>query len=212
MEENGFMDATLATATSQLRLAGSDLSSQSHVCAFFTGTDDYYKVLLPFIVDGFPAGDRAFHIVDGARQQDHRLRLIGAGIPLEHAEATGQIEIRNWEDAHLRSDHFDQRAMLALIQDVLPQARVRGYRLTRFVANMEWGLTGLPGVEDIVEYESRLNSILPNFPDPVICTYDLDRFSAGLVMDIMRVHPLVIIAGMLHENPFYVPTSEFVAN
>jgi hypothetical protein len=206
------MNATLVPASSLGRLAGSDLGSQTHICAFFNGTDDYYQTLLPFMVEGFPAGDRAFHIVDGARQHDHRLRLIEAGIPLDQAEAAGQIEIRNWEDAHLRSDHFDQRAMLALIQDVLPQARSRGYRLTRFVANMEWGLTGLPGVEDIVEYESRLNEILPNFPDPVICTYDLDRFSARIVIDIMRVHPLVIVAGMLHENPFYVPPSEFVAS
>jgi hypothetical protein len=206
------MTATTDRSPSQVRLAGSDLSKGTHICAFFTGADDYYKVLLPFIVDGFPAGDRAFHIVDGARQHDHRLRLIEAGIPLEQAEAAGQIEIRNWVDAHLRSDRFDQGAMLALIQEVLPQARIRGYRLTRFVANMEWGLTGLPGVEDIVEYESRLNDILPNFPDPVICTYDLDQFSAGVVIDIMRVHPLVIVAGMLQENPFYVRPSEYLAN
>lgn len=206
------MDATLAQGPSQVRLAGSDLGAGTHICAFFTGADDYYQVLLPFIVEGFPAGDRAFHIVDGARQRDHRLRLIEAGISLEQAEAAGQIEIRNWVDAHLRSDRFDQHAMLALIQEVLPEARSRGYRLTRFVANMEWGLTGLPGVEDIVEYESRLNDILPNFPDPVICTYDLEQFSAGLVIDIMRVHPLVIIAGMLQENPFYVPPSEYIAS
>ncbi len=29
-------------------------------------------------------------------------------------------------------------------------------------------------------------------------------------MDIMRTHPMVIIGGILQENPFFVPPSEFL--
>jgi hypothetical protein len=43
-----------------------------------------------------------------------------------------------------------------------------------------------------------------------ICNYDLSKFSASVAMDIMRTdimrtHPLVIIGGLLRENPFFVP-------
>ena len=65
-------------------------------------------------------------------------------------------------------------------------------------------------MEDIVEYESRLNYTLPNYSDPVICTYDLSRFSAGVAMDILRTHPMVILGGVLQENPLYVPPDEFL--
>ena len=44
----------------------------------------------------------------------------------------------------------------------------------------------------------------------VICTYDLSRFEASVVMDIMRTHPMVIIGGILQENPFYVPPDEML--
>ena len=30
-------------------------------------------------------------------------------------------------------------------------------------------------------------------------------------MDIMRTHPMVIIGGILQENPFFVPPDEFLA-
>jgi hypothetical protein len=30
------------------------------------------------------------------------------------------------------------------------------------------------------------------------------------VVDIMRTHPMVIIGGLLHENPFFVPPDEFL--
>jgi hypothetical protein len=41
-------------------------------------------------------------------------------------------------------------------------------------------------------------------------TYDLQKFSASMVMDIMRTHPMVIIGGLMQENPFFVPPDEFL--
>ena len=38
-----------------------------------------------------------------------------------------------------------------------------------------------------------------------MCCYDLTQFGAGLVMDVLRTHPMAIIGGTLHENPFFVP-------
>jgi hypothetical protein len=51
---------------------------------------------------------------------------------------------------------------------------------------------------------------LPNYDNVVICTYDLAKFSAGLVMDMLRTHPAVIVGGILQENPFYVPPDQFL--
>jgi hypothetical protein len=31
-----------------------------------------------------------------------------------------------------------------------------------------------------------------------------------VAMDIMRTHPLVIIGGLLRENPFFVPPEQFL--
>jgi MEDS: MEthanogen/methylotroph, DcmR Sensory domain len=118
--------------------------------------------------------------------------------------------VRGWGRAHLRGDRFDQKAMLALLEEVLTGARGQGFPLTRWVASMEWGLEDRPGVKDILEYETRLNYVLPNYDDVVICTYDLAKFDAGLVMDMLRTHPAVIIGGILQENPFYVPPDQFL--
>jgi hypothetical protein len=110
----------------------------------------------------------------------------------------------------LRGDCFDQDAMLALVEEVLQSGAASGYSLTRLVAHMEWALLDKPGVDDLLEYETRLNYLLPKHDDPVICTYDLSKFGAGVVMDIMRTHPVVIIGGVLQENPFFVPPDQFL--
>jgi hypothetical protein len=43
-----------------------------------------------------------------------------------------------------------------------------------------------------------------------VCTYDVTKFSAAVVMDILRTHPQVIVGGILRENPFYVSPDEFL--
>lgn len=94
-------------------------------------------------------------------------RLRDAGIDADAAEAHGQLTVKRWEDAYLRGGHFDQNAMLALIEEVLIAGKTEGFPLTRLVANMEWALEDRPGVEDIVEYETRLNYVLPKYDDAV---------------------------------------------
>jgi hypothetical protein len=44
----------------------------------------------------------------------------------------------------------------------------------------------------------------------VICSYDLSRFGARVVIDMMRTHPVVIGGGVLQENPFFVPPDQFL--
>jgi hypothetical protein len=148
-------------------LAGSALERKRHVCAFFHSKEEEYRVLLPFIQEGFAHGEKAFHIVDPDHRAAHLGRLGDAGIDVAAVERSGQLQVRRWEDAYLRDGRFDQERMLALIEEVLTAGKREGYPLTRLVANMEWALEDRPGVEDIVEYETRLNYVLPKYDDAV---------------------------------------------
>jgi len=75
---------------------------------------------------------------------------------------------------------------------------------------MEWALVDLPGVEDLLEYETRVNHLMTKHDAPVICVYDASKFGADVALDVMRTHPLVIIGGVLQENPFFVPPDELL--
>jgi len=194
-----------------LQLAGGTLGRHRHICAFFNTIDEEHRVLRSFITDGFEMGDKALHIVDPELQEDHLKLLIAAGIDVKHAMDTGQLELRRWQEAYLRGEHFDMNAMLALIEEVLQSGAAAGYAATRLLAHMEWALLDKQGVEDLVEYETRLNYVLPKYDDPVICTYDLSKFGASVAIDILRTHPVVIIGGVLQENPFFIPPDQFLA-
>ncbi|MGR9085668.1 MAG: MEDS domain-containing protein [Gammaproteobacteria bacterium] len=199
-----------AAARHPVDLAGSKLDAHHHVCAFFHSAYEEYSALLPFIKDGLERGEKAFHVVDPNRRDEHLRHLESIGIETGRLEQNGQLELKNWQEAYLLDGHFDQNRMLVLLQSVLDKARQQGYPLTRLIAHMEWALEDRPGVNDIVEYEARLNYFLHRYPDPVVCVYDLAKFGASAVIDIMRTHPMIIIGGVLQENPFFVPPDDFL--
>ena len=151
-----------------ISFAGGTLDHYRHVCAFFDSFDEELRVLGPFVREGLDRGEKAFHIVDPAHREEYPRHLEASGIAVEPAEASGQFQILTWDQAYLREGHFDQDAMLALIEEVLQRGKREGFPLTRLVAHMEWALEDRPGVNDLVEYETRLNYVLPRYKDPVI--------------------------------------------
>jgi hypothetical protein len=202
----------MRTNEHSVQFAGGALGRERHICAFFNSIDEQHRVLRSFIKEGFDRGEKFFHIVDPEMRGAHLKRLAEAGIDVERAMGSGQLEVRVWQDCQFRGDRFDQDAMLALIEEVLQSGAAAGYPLTRFLGQMEWALLDKPGLDDLsfVEFETRVNYVSPKYDDPLICAYDLSKFSASMMIDVMRTHPVVLIGGVLQENPFFVPPDQLL--
>ena len=118
----------MASNEQPIHFANATLGTERHICAFFNSADEEYRVLLPFIREGFERGEKAFHIVDPRLMEDHFHRLRETGIDTEAASQTGQLVVKRWQDAYLRDGHFDQDRMLELVEDVLSAGPMRVMR------------------------------------------------------------------------------------
>ena len=191
-----------------IRIGGTILGPHRHICAFFNSHDDQYSVLLPFIKDGFKWGEKAVHIINPMRRDEHVRQLRSAGIDVAAAQQNGQLDLLDWTEAHLQGGSFDQSRTRALITEIRRRGKEQGFRRIRFVTHMEWALEDRPGVDGLLEYEASAN-LVPS-EDPVICAYELTNFGGDVVVEIMRTHPMIIIGGILQENPFFLPPNEFL--
>jgi len=73
----------------------------------------------PLTKEGFERGEKVFHIVDPEQRPERMRRLEEVGISPAAARRPGQVEIRAWEDAHLRGGRFDKEAMMTLLEETL---------------------------------------------------------------------------------------------
>ena len=180
-----------------IRLAGGELGGLGHVCGLFSGEAESYAVLTPFIVDGLERGERAVHLLGPAERASHLERLTSAGLDVDAALATGQLEVQTWEAGYLRGGRFDRTGTLLFLQKTLAEGRSRGFAATRLIGFMDWALEEVAGVGDVVAYETDVDLFLRGTPDHVVCAYDLSRHSAALVVQLQAAHPLVIVGARL---------------
>jgi len=195
-----------------IAFAGSTLGRYRHICAFFNSPQEEYETLLPFVREGIERGERAFHVLPVQYRQEHLDQLRSAGIDVTAAQQRRQLEVAAPEEVYLRGGGFSKDAMLATIQEALETGPTLGFPLTRLIAHAEAVLSVQDGskANEWVEYETRLNDVLPRYEDPVICTYDANLLNGTIAVDILRTHPVAIIGGRLYENPFFVPPGEFL--
>jgi hypothetical protein len=196
--------------TAPIPFAGSHLDQTRHVCAFFHNAEEEYRVLLPFIKDGFRCGHKAIHVVNPDQRQDHLQRLAKAGIDAAAAQESGQLEVRINQDVYLPDGRFDPDRMISQFEQLASGNCGEGYPMSRICCRMDWTVKDQSHVDDVIEFESRVNDVWRRHEDAVICTYHLDQFRGNEVIDIMRTHPMVIIGGILQQNPFFVPPDEFL--
>jgi len=197
-------------AAAPIQLAGATLGRYRHVCAFFSSRQERYSTLLPFVRDGIERGERAFHVIPCQYREEHLHQLRCADIDVNAVERSHQLEVASPEETYLRGGGFNKEAMLVTIQEALKAGPTLGFPLTRLIAHTDSSPKDWSKANEWIEYETRLNDVLARFDDVVICTYDTDLLDGTLLVDILRIHPVVIIGGRLYENPFFSPPAEFL--
>ena len=201
----------MSSSVSPIPFARSMLREHRHVCAFFNSPKQEYDTLLPFVCDGINCGQRAFHVLPSQHKGDHLQRLRDAGIDVEQAQRTRQLEVALPEDTYLRTGRFDKEAMLALVQEALKAGTALGFPLTRMIAHAETAVNDWKSGNERVEYEMRLNHVLPKYDDPTICTYDVNLLRGPLAIEVLGTHPVAIISGVLDGNSFFTRPHEFLS-
>jgi len=188
-----------------IRLCGQEIDQPGHICAFFDSREEEYETLIPYLRDGVAAGERVLNVLDEQRLGDHRARLEAGGVPVDD----GRVSLSSSEDAYLAGGHFDMARMVGFVRGALEHAAAEGRRV-RTAGWMDWIQRRAPGTERVMEYEARMNLLVPTFDCTFMCIYDLPTLRGETVIDIMATHPYVILRGHIRQNPFYVPPDVYL--
>ena len=186
-----------------IHLCGRDIPNPGHVCAFFDDREQEYSALLPYFKEGVEAGDEVLNVLDESRIADHRARLASAGI------TDGHLSVASSEDTYIPDGRFEIKRMVSFIENTLRHAGARG-RSVRTAGWMDWMHRQPPGAEQVMEYESLMNLLVPKYNCTFMCVYDMSQLAGNTVVDIMATHPWVILNGEIRENSFYVPPESYL--
>lgn len=193
-----------------ITLCGETLTGPLHVCAFFDSREEQYEILLPWLKEGIDNNEEVLTILAGDSHKDHCTRLSDAGIPVQEVIANGQLKVVATEDSYLNGGSFAAERMFNIVHQALVDAETGPHEVFRACGDMEWALKNLPGTDELMEYEARLNLLTPNHDCSIVCYYDINKFSGSAIADILATHSHVIMNGKIHRNPHYMEPVEFL--
>lgn len=188
-------------------LCGRALPEAGHICAFFNSRDQEYDILSPYYQEGIELGEEVITIVDAARSKDHVSRLTAHGIDVDSATEMNRLRVLTSEETYTKGGKFGAERMYDLLQTALADARSKGRRV-RTSGVMDWALQGHAGTEELMEYESRVNFLVPTYECTLLCVYDIHEISGQMMMEILQTHPYILYDGRIRENQYYVPPIE----
>lgn len=194
----------MSASQRKVTLCGEPLHGLQHICAFFDSREEQYDILNPYFREGLDTGDEVVTMVESAFRAEHVHRMAQGGVDVDKALARGQLKVVSSEDAYLKDNVFTVDRMYAMLKDVLCGAVDGPYKAVRTMGDMEWALRNLPGTDELIVYEARVNLLAPQHDCTLLCAYDVNRFSGRIIADVLATHSHVLMNGKIHENPYFL--------
>lgn len=189
--------------TPKLDLGDLSLGAGDHVCAFYRGGEERDALLMPYLNEGLMAGDKCIYVSDSRPPASLRADL--------HAD-DARLDVLSSEEGYLAGGSFSATRMVqSLHERVSAILRDETFTFVRLAGDMSWAVRDVPGVEQLLTYETELKGFYDRYPAVGICLYDLERFRGDVIVDVLKTHPKVLIGRMLFENPYYVDPGDLLA-
>jgi hypothetical protein len=181
-----------------------------HICALYSGPEELEATLVPYLAAGLAAGDKCVCIVE-TESRKAILDEVRNHVDLDACIASGQLELFTAAEAYLRRGVFSADEMIEFWADSMDRSfRDNGFE---FACN-SGDTTGLVGViedfDEFAAYESHMNRLSAKYPQTVLCLYDLSLVGGGIMLDLVRTHPKLLLGGLLIENPHYLTPDDYL--
>jgi hypothetical protein len=194
----------------QFGLPGVALEPGDHICAMYVGEKEREAIVTPFLRAGLAAGDKCICVLDPAHHPSMRAAL---GEDVDDSIASEQLALLGQADTYLRSGSFSVSEMIDFWNEAVGQAIDGGhYEFARATGDTTWCLDALDGFDEFATYESELNRFAPKYPQAILCLYDLQLYGGGVLTELLRTHPKLLLGGLLIDNPHYLSPDEYLAS
>jgi len=184
----------------------------SHICQIFSDSDERNDSLLKFLLSGVREGERTTGFSDELSEQTLREYFSSNDIEYEEHKKNNVVSLNGAREVYIPDSIFDPDRMLDTLRNFHRESLELGFTAARAIGEMVPEVQNVPGGSRLTEYESRITLLLKEYPVTTVCQYDTNLFSGSVIMDVLRVHPHVIIRGAVVHNPFYLQPHEVLGS
>lgn len=181
-----------------------------HICQIITDDNERMESLLKFLLAGLQTGERASCFSENVSETILKEFLGKNDISYNDVVNSGAFMHSGTRDIYFQDNRFDPDRMLSILKNYHLESKAQGYPGTRVIGEMLPEVQNLPGGIRLLEYESRISLLLREYPVTAVCQYDARLFEGATIMEVLKVHPWMIVRGTVVNNPFHIPPEEYL--
>jgi hypothetical protein len=177
-----------------------------HLCGFYYGDEERDALLLPFLRAGLRSGDKCLAVVDST-PVEQVIAEVTTGLDAEALLASGQLELYGSAQTYLLNGSFEPDRMIDFWERMaVDNSAGESFGFARVVGEMSWLERAPAPREHVLKYETWADGFATRFEHAILCLYDLRRLGSGILLDLMRTHPKLLLGGLVLENPHHLST------
>lgn len=180
----------------------------SHICQIYCEDAERETVLVNFLRSGIQANERVCCVTEQNRESTLKEYLGNSDVHMSDSNRSGALVLLTTEETYFESGIFDPDRTLGLLVSYHSESLDHGYAAARAIGGVSSDIRHVPGGSRLLEYEMKLSSLLKDHPVTTLCQYDARSFDGATIMDLLKLHPLLIIRGAVVHNPFYTEVSD----
>jgi excisionase family DNA binding protein len=182
------------------------MGRQRHIATFYRDRTEQWDTFRPYFLRHYRAELPTVYLHEAAHGKTVMEHVRAEGINPRDAVRRGLLRLIPAHESYLRTGAFSADLMIAFVRRAIARMEAKGQRRFLFTGEMGWYFTGAEGVEEIHDYERRLNLLLDGHPEvTIVCQYDLSRFDAGATLEACCSHPVVDFNDHLHKGLYTRP-------
>lgn len=180
-----------------------------HICHVFNEEAERRSIMAQFLEQGVRDGEKSVCLCDSITPEEMYVYLDEQGVDLSCWDAG--LLVKNAYSSYCPDGHFDHEKMLSLLRQYNKTALQDGFAGLRVTGEASWALRNQKtDIDELMQYEAKVNHLIEEQSILACCQYDARLFSGETIMDVLSVHPMMIVRGQLVHNPFYIDPLTFL--
>ncbi|MGQ9732492.1 MAG: MEDS domain-containing protein [Candidatus Zipacnadales bacterium] len=154
--------------------------------------------------DSLGAGHRCFFLGDRTQPAAFVAAMANRGRDIGEAVESGQFRVLTAQETYLRGDYFDADRMLDFLDETVSSSAAEGFAGCCIAGEATWLSRGVPGVDRLLEYEYRVNSLPTRSLATFVCLYEAHSLPAWMGPELLRIHPTIHLGDSVSASRTYV--------
>lgn len=183
-----------------------------HICQIYSEEDERHNALVDFVISGLEGGENTACFTEKETAESLAKQFAEKGISFDEISSADLFSLSETESVYFENGTFNPDKMLNLLKSFYKDSMDRNCKGARVIGEMTNKVESVDGGSRLLEYESRVSMLLRKYPVNTVCQYKASDFDGGTIMDVLKVHPYMIIKGSVVQNPFFIKPEDYLSS